>query len=190
MDALWPDLDGDAVRNAFDLAVHRLRKLLKHKDAVQLSQGRLSLNPRLVWVDAFVLQRLSTEGFAEAHLSASVPALLTLYRGPLLADDDGPAIVAARQRLRSHFIRSVAALADRLEGAQQRRLVASLCRQAIDLEPLEEDLYRIWIRSLIARGHDAEAEAVYRRCEEMLAPLLRAKRSKSTRASLVAKRCH
>jgi len=190
MDALWPDLDGDAARHAFDLAVHRLRKLLKHKDAVQLSQGRLSLNPRLVWVDAFVLQRLSTEGFAEAHLSASVPALLTLYRGPLLADDDGPAIVAARQRLRSHFIRSVAALADRLEGAQQRRLVASLCRQAIDLEPLEEELYRIWIRSLIARGHDAEAEAVYRRCEEMLDPLLRAKRSKSTRASLVAKRWH
>ncbi len=75
MDYFWPDLDGDAARNALDLAVFRLRRLLKHKDAVVLKQGRLMLNRNTVWVDAFALTTLSDatdtdEPPAELALSA------------------------------------------------------------------------------------------------------------------------
>ncbi len=183
MDALWPDLDGDAARNAFDLSVHRLRKLLGHREAVRLSQGRLCFNPRLVWVDAFMLERLSAEGFAQDRLAAGVSDLLALYRGALLADDEASAVSTARTRLCSRFVRCVHALADRLGEAGQWELAESLCRQAVEVEPLEEGLYRTWMRSLRTQGQLAEAEAVNRRCEQML---WTGKPSWSTGGALVA----
>jgi DNA-binding SARP family transcriptional activator len=75
-------------------------------------------------------------------------------------------VSTARRRLCSQFVRCVAALADRLGEAGQWELAESLCRQAVEVEPLEEGLYRTWRRSLIAQGHAAEAEAVYRGCEQ------------------------
>jgi DNA-binding SARP family transcriptional activator len=180
MDTLWPDSEGDAARNAFDLAVHRVRKLLKHKDVIILSQGRLSLNPRLVWVDAFVLERLSAEGFATNQLTAEVSNLLALYRAALLIDDEGSAIFAARKRLRSQFVRLVAALAQQLGDAGQWDVAGTLCRQAVEIEPLEEGLYRTWMRGLLAEGREMEAEAVYRSCEPTLSALIRRRPSRST----------
>jgi LuxR family transcriptional regulator, maltose regulon positive regulatory protein len=82
LDRYWPDLDGDAARNAFDLAVHRLRKFLKHKNAVLVSQGRLLLNDRAVWVDAFVLAALGEANYAYEASDDHVRRLLLLYRGP------------------------------------------------------------------------------------------------------------
>jgi hypothetical protein len=58
LDLLWPELEGDAARNAFDIAAHRLRKLLKCTEAVLSVQGRLMLNTDLVWVDCFELARM------------------------------------------------------------------------------------------------------------------------------------
>ncbi|MCK7497369.1 MAG: hypothetical protein MZW92_46165 [Comamonadaceae bacterium] len=55
---LWPEADGDAAQRAFDTTLHRLRKLLGHERAVVLSEGRLSLNPTVCWVDAWTLERL------------------------------------------------------------------------------------------------------------------------------------
>src|SRR5262249_5222122 len=49
--ALWPDLDGDNAHAASKIALHRLRRLLGDDVAVGMDAGRLSLNPRLVWVD-------------------------------------------------------------------------------------------------------------------------------------------
>ena len=53
--ALWPDLDGDA-GHAFESTLHRLRKLLRRDDAILHVDGRLTLNPQLVWVDAWALE--------------------------------------------------------------------------------------------------------------------------------------
>jgi LuxR family transcriptional regulator, maltose regulon positive regulatory protein len=53
--ALWPDFDGDA-GHAFESTLHRLRKLLRRDDAILHVDGRLALNPKLVWVDAWALE--------------------------------------------------------------------------------------------------------------------------------------
>jgi hypothetical protein len=52
-EALWPDADGDAAQGAFDATLHRLRRLLGVDNAVQLKDGKLSLNENLCWVDAW-----------------------------------------------------------------------------------------------------------------------------------------
>lgn len=55
MDLLWPELEADSARNALDLALHRLRKILKTKDAVLLVDGSVLLNRDAVWADTFAL---------------------------------------------------------------------------------------------------------------------------------------
>ncbi|MEA3140870.1 MAG: hypothetical protein QOK23_3039 [Gammaproteobacteria bacterium] len=181
MDLLWPDLEGDGARNAFDLALHRLRKILSGKDTILLTQGHLLINTRLIWVDAFVLERISAEGLG-ADLKRHVSTLLALYRAPFLADDDTPWIFSARERLRSQFIRSVAAVGAQLEQNDRWDLLVTLLRQAVEIEPLEEELYRNLIRALMSQGHIAEAEAVFARCEQSFLRLLQRRPSPSTRS--------
>ena len=55
--ALWPESEGDAARDVFEVTLHRLRKLLGRDDAVQLSHGMLHLNPTIVWTDALAFER-------------------------------------------------------------------------------------------------------------------------------------
>jgi LuxR family transcriptional regulator, maltose regulon positive regulatory protein len=181
LDRYWPDLDGDAARNAFDLAVHRLRKFLKHKNAVVVSQGRLLLNDRAVWVDAFVLAGLGDANYAHEVSVDHVGRLLRLYRGPFLADEVDPWMFAARERLRSKFLRCVGELGDMLKAARSHAAETDLYQRVLEIEPLAEQVYRSLMHCLIAQGRQAEALRVYQRCEEVLSTLLRAQPSAPTR---------
>jgi DNA-binding SARP family transcriptional activator len=57
--ALWPESEGDAARDAFEVTLHRLRKLLGRDDAIQLSHGMLHLNHVVAWTDALAFERLA-----------------------------------------------------------------------------------------------------------------------------------
>jgi LuxR family transcriptional regulator, maltose regulon positive regulatory protein len=180
LDRYWPDLDGDAARNAFDLAVHRLRKFLKHKNAVVVSQGRLLLNDRAVWVDAFVLAALGETNYADEASGDHVRRLLLLYRGPFLADEVDPWMFAARERLRSNFLRCVGELGNILQESHSYGAETDLYQRVLEIEPLAEQVYRSLMHCLIAQGRHAEALRVYQRCEEVLSTLLRAQPSAPT----------
>jgi LuxR family maltose regulon positive regulatory protein len=181
MDYFWPDLDGDAARNALDLAIYRLRTLLKHRDAVVLKQGRLMLNRDSIWVDAFALTILSDAGDADEPPAEQARRLLQLYRGSFLAEESEPWIFAARERLRSRFLRCVGQLGDVLQGSHSYDVLADFYQRVLEIEPLAEPVYRSLMHCLIAQGRDAEALRVYQRCEEALSMLLRSQPSLPTR---------
>lgn len=181
MDYFWPELDGDAARNALDLAVYRLRTLLKHRDAVVLKQGRLMLNRDTAWVDAFALTTLSDAGDADEPPVEQARRLLLLYRGSFLADESEPWIFAARERLRSRFLRCVGQLGDVLQGSHSYEVLADFYQRVLEIEPLAEPVYRGLMHCLIAQGREAEALRVYQRCEEALSTLLRSQPSLPTR---------
>jgi LuxR family transcriptional regulator, maltose regulon positive regulatory protein len=180
MDRYWPDLDGDAARNAFDLALHRLRKLLQHKDAIVLAQGRVLLNRGVVWVDAFALDILADGDDDSLPPAEQVRRLLQLYRGPLLAHESEPWMFAPRERLRSTFLRSVAQLSDLLQASHQYDALTQLNHRVLELEQLSEEVYRRLMQSLIAQDRHAEARQTYRRCEEALSRSLGMAPSPST----------
>ncbi|MBC7944792.1 MAG: hypothetical protein H7X91_05940, partial [Burkholderiales bacterium] len=76
--ALWPAADGDAARNAFDVALHRLRKLFQRNDAVLLREGKLSLNPFVCWVDVWAFESLLVrmeKAVSDAHAKAALAVL-------------------------------------------------------------------------------------------------------------------
>jgi len=177
LDRFWPDLDGDAARNAFDLAVHRLRKLLKHKDAILVSQGRAALDRNLVWVDAFALEALGEE--ADAHETAFERArrVVLLYRGQFLTEEAEPWVFAVRERLRNQFLKCVGQIGDVLQGSHNYEELIGLYQGVLDIEPLAEEVYHRLMRCFIARGSHAEALRLYHRYEEVLSALLQARPS-------------
>ena len=58
-DALWPEAEGDAAKQALRTTLHRLRKLLQHKQAVRLENRQLDLDPGSVWVDSTAFERIA-----------------------------------------------------------------------------------------------------------------------------------
>lgn len=177
--ALWPEAEGDAARNSFDNALHRLRKLLGGDRHVQLVSGGVSLNPATCWNDVTALNACfaqmdplaadegTTQGLALADRA------LALYQGDFLAgEDDLPEVVTARERLQLRFARQMGVHGARLEAAGDLDAATLLYRRIIEQHPLAEAIYRRLIVCLLARGQRAEAYEVYRRCRQQLSVVL------------------
>ena len=181
--ALWPDAEGDAASQSFDVTLHRLRKLIGRDDAVQLSHGLLHLDPTVVWVDATAFERLADRANgAHDDLDPEAAArALALYRGPLLAkEDEAPWLIPARERLRSRYLRLARRLAQRAEASGDLAHAVEVCRTALEVEPLAEDLHRRLMLALAAQGRRAEALDAYRRCRHVLEAVLGAAPSSET----------
>ncbi|HEX2735514.1 MAG TPA: hypothetical protein VHM70_28130 [Polyangiaceae bacterium] len=97
-DALWPESDGDRARRAFDTTLHRLRQLLPTPDLLQLKDQRLSLSPRVCWLD------LWTD--ASGLRARSGRPNDSLETELLASEPDTPWLLAARTRLRSTSYRA------------------------------------------------------------------------------------
>ncbi len=105
--ALWPRVDSLYSEKSLTINLHRLRKLLGGEAAVVLRDGRLSLNPELVYVDTVALARIGAElrasssrpGEADTTLGLEEQAdrLLAIYRGPFLGGEAEPECIAARR---------------------------------------------------------------------------------------------
>jgi ATP/maltotriose-dependent transcriptional regulator MalT len=124
IDALWPDAERDAGKRAFDTTLHRLRRQLGDDEVVRVDDGAVSLDEALCWVDVWELEQLAEQ--VERNASQSGPSaplleigerLLALYRGPLLADEEGVEswAVKPRARLGAKFHGALEQLARALE---------------------------------------------------------------------------
>lgn len=58
-ESLWPDAEGDQAHGSFATTLHRLRKLIG-KDMVDLSDSKLSLNWKNLWLDVHEFEKLLT----------------------------------------------------------------------------------------------------------------------------------
>jgi LuxR family transcriptional regulator, maltose regulon positive regulatory protein len=106
-DALWPDADGDAARNALDNALHRLRKLLGGDDRIVLRQGALALNPQRCWTDVAALEQVlaQIDEAAAPRRQALEQQAHRLYRAALLPAETLPIVAARRESLQRRLQR-------------------------------------------------------------------------------------
>ena len=173
IDALWPDADGDVARDAYRVALHRLRKLLGNADSVLSEDGRLTLNPALCWVDALACEELLQPMAGSLEDGQSIDRLMRLYRGAFLADEpEQPWSVSLRERLRGKFVRRLVLLGAQLEQSGQYDQAAELYLRGTDTDSVTETFYQGLMRCYRALGRDAEALAVYRRMRQVLSALL------------------
>jgi DNA-binding SARP family transcriptional activator len=169
--ALWPDSEGDAARGAFEVTLHRLRKLLGRDDALQLRHGTLHLNAAIAWTDALAFEQaaaLAADSHGVADLGAAERAL-ALYTGPFLHnEEDTPWLLPTRERLRSRYLRLSTRVAQHFKDLGSPVRATEIYATALEAEPLAEELYRGLMACLAADGRHAEAFVVYRRCRRML----------------------
>ena len=111
IDALWPDAEGDAARNALDNALHRLRKWLGGDDRILLRQGALSLNSARCWTDVAALEVAMNLAPGDASATQSVllpPSWRKFYAGPLLPGNETSVVAARRKALHRRVQRVLA----------------------------------------------------------------------------------
>ena len=193
VEALWPRIDGDSAHKSFATTLHRLRKLLGEERAIQLSDGKLSLDGRLIWVDVWAfdqviarinqalhpkMEETSTDSTKLSDLGAQ---LLERYPGPFLASEPEQGwSLPLRDRLRQRFMRTVIDITHYWQQAGDAERAIDLLEHAIELDYSSEGIYRSLMECYALLGRRAEAVDTYGRCRKMLAATLRVDPSPET----------
>jgi DNA-binding SARP family transcriptional activator len=138
VDALWPRIDGDSAHRSFTSTLHRLRKLLGEDRAIVLHEGKLTLDRRYVWVDAWAFDALAArlEAGDGAQSERLAERLLALYRGPFLADDaDCAWYLPARSRMRARLARAIGRVLRQWQESGQRERALGCYQSCLELDP-------------------------------------------------------
>jgi LuxR family maltose regulon positive regulatory protein len=176
MSVLWKG-QGRSARAAFDVALMRLRKLLGHPAALVLTEGKLTLDERICWVDVWSFER--AVGLFDNNTPKDVDrSVFNLYRGRFLEHEgDARWIVNARDRLAARFRRLVLRVARSEERAENWQAASDLYRRALEHDNLTEEFHFRLMHCELHLGRRAEAIGVYRRCRNLLSINLQAKPS-------------
>ena len=174
IDALWPDSEGDAAYHALESTLYRLRQLLDARDAVRMEGGKLSLNRDQLWVDMWEFEKeLQRPNDPETNDIEGIGRLRLLYRGHFLQHEtEKPWVLKARQELRDRLLRAIRDAARECEHARRWEDGANLYRSGIELDSLNEGLYRGLMLCHQELGDHSEALQAYRRCRELLTRFL------------------
>jgi len=193
-EAMWPRIDGDSAHRSFTTTLHRLRKLLGEDRAIVLSEGKLTLDGRLLWTDCWAFEQLTAradqllrgprESVEPEKLAALSSRLVELYAGPFLGNEPEEAwSLPMRDRLRTRFVRSVGEIARYWQNAGNPARSVEVLERALETDNLAESLYRQLMSCYSQLGRGAEAAETYDRCRKTLAAVLKAEPSAETRAA-------
>jgi len=174
IDALWPDSEGDAAYHALESALYRLRQLLGARDAVRMEGGKVSLDRDQVWVDMWEFEEeLQRPHDPKAHGIERIGRLRLLYQGHFLQREaEKPWVLRGRQELRDRWLRAIRDAARECEHAHRWEDAGNLYRYGIELDSLNEGLYRGLMLCHQQLGDHSEALQAYRRCRELLTRFL------------------
>lgn len=168
MDALWPDAEGDSGRKSLSVTLARLRELLGVKDALQVNEGMISLNDRVVWTDVWAFERLIEMVGSESGRKEPLEKAVKLYHGHFLEDESGLWAISPRERLRESFLYAIEALGAQWERNQEWRKAIEVYRKGVQADDLVEKCYIKMMSCLLKLGSQAEALSVYRRLKKTL----------------------
>ncbi len=174
-EALWPDAEGDAAHEACAIALHRLRKLLGHDQAISLQNNQLSLDPRYVWLDTWAFehwlaQMKKLDSSARRHASEKA---IALYQGPFLGkQNEAPWALPPRERLRTKFLRHLVQWGRSLLQAGECEQAILVFENGLEVDELAEECCCHLMRCYQSLDRRAEAISVYQRFRKTLAAVL------------------
>jgi LuxR family maltose regulon positive regulatory protein len=184
IDALWPESDGDAAYHALETALYRLRQLLGSRDAVRMQRGKVSLSRDHFWTDMWqVEEELQHLHGPEASDIERIGRLRHLYQGHFLQNEaEKPWILKTRREVRDSLLRAIRDAARKCEHACRWEDAVSLYRSAIEIDSLNEGLYRELMLCHQQLGDHSEALQAYGRCRELLKHFLGVQPNEKTQA--------
>lgn len=177
-DALWPHDPPARARNALQVKVSRLRRLLgPDAGLLRYEQGAYRLDIPAHRIDAgrFAAALAAGEELLRdgehAAAAARLGAVLATWRGRPLADlDDQPRVVSARARFAELRATALEAYAEaRLDDPVARPVAIDDLRALLDRDPLRPRARLALMRGLDAAGRRPEALAVYDAARKLFA---------------------
>lgn len=180
IDAVWPETDGDTAHQTLKTTLHRLRQLIGDERAIQVREGRVTLDQRYCWVDAYAFEFLLDKGERllggnQTEKDCSIEGVrltekaLFLYAGSFLGEEANVSwSIAYHERLRSKFIRAVGKLGNHFERSGQWEKAVECYQKGLEVDGLAEEFYQHLMTSYHSWGRKAEAIAVYNRCCKVL----------------------
>jgi LuxR family transcriptional regulator, maltose regulon positive regulatory protein len=174
IDALWPESEGDAAYHALESAIYRLRRLLGSQDVVSMAAGKVSLNPQRLWVDVWeFLAELKCLPNEVAGNKDWIARIRALHRGAFLQQEvDQPWVLQAREEFRDQSLNAVRAAAHECERRQQWESAIELYQLGIEIDSMNENLYRALMHCHQELGNHSEALRAYQRCRDLLSRCL------------------
>lgn len=174
-DALWYDADGDAAKNAYTTALHRVRKLLGNEKALVHAEGALSFNANMVWADvpAFEtccrqVESVVTGRHTPQDLQSGLESLLGLYCGMFLPGEQASWAIPTRERLQSRFLLVIQLLGRALERHDCLNVSETCYRHGLQADPLVESFYLNLMRILARQERKREALQLFEQCRSLL----------------------
>jgi DNA-binding SARP family transcriptional activator len=167
-ESLWPDADPHDAYRALITTVYRLRRWLRHRDAVRFDHAGVALDESRVWVDAWAFER----DVAAIESLPSLVAALDLYRGAFLGDEQQAFALEARDRLQRKFVRGVRNAGHQYEVGGDLHAAIGLYERALEVVAVAEDIHRLLMQCLIQLGQTSAAAQIFQRCRMLLASRL------------------
>jgi DNA-binding SARP family transcriptional activator len=177
LDTLWPESDGDAARFALNSAIHRLRTLLGHEDAILRQDNEVTLNPCRCWLDLVAVERLLEKAEAipdhDAKTATAKIDLINraakLYQGPFLGDDPESSLGNKRSdRLRRRLVRLLTGVGQHWERLERLPDAIQSYEEALRIDPCAEDICRQLMTAYHRIGRPSEVSTSYRSCRQAL----------------------
>ncbi len=180
---LWPDVDGDTARKTFDTTLYRLRKLLKHNEALLCVDGTLSLDATYCWVDTWAFERLigRVNRVVIGHSHEANPVdmqrmcdhMFRLYQDHFLQNEDTSSwSISMRERLRSKFVHHLVECGDYWEQRADWKRALECYRKGLEVDDVIELFYQRIMVCYLELDRNSEGMAVYRRCRQILSVVL------------------
>lgn len=188
-EALWPDSDGDLALQTLRTTVSRLRKLIKHEKAIIYSGGKITLDRRYVWTDAWAFEHEVKKAANEELDDRALQGKKTLtrvfrnleqYRGVFLPGQSRSWVMPMRERLRNKYLASIMDIGGRLESAGEIEWALEYYWKGLEVDKLIEGLYQRLIACYGSLGRGAEAVHVFNECRKTLGAELGIEPSKKT----------
>jgi ATP/maltotriose-dependent transcriptional regulator MalT/DNA-binding SARP family transcriptional activator len=186
-DALWPDSDGDAAHTAFSTTLHRLRQLLGYEKAVHVQEGKLTLDDRYCWVDAWAFERLLTQADDLCHKDLTEKAIylmqnaINMYHGHFF-EEGQMWVITLREHLRNKFMQTVKNLGAYRENMGQWDQAINCYQKGLEVDDLAEEFYQRLMICYRHLGFRSDAISAYQRCRKTLTAALGIAPSQTTRA--------
>jgi predicted ATPase/DNA-binding SARP family transcriptional activator len=192
IEALWPELDGEAAANNLRVAMHRARSRLEEAGA---PRGRFLVRDGedvalaaadAVWIDVDAYEAALARAWLTEDPAVSREAL-DHYAGDLLPEDLYEDWAANRRaELRASYLTLLARLAQLHEQrGELGRAIATLQRLLV-AEPLDEPAHLVLIRLFARAGETRQAVTQYERLTELLERELGTEPDEKTRELIAA----
>ena len=170
LDVFWPEYTTAKAQRVFHASLYRMRKILpKGLIVYDNRQGAYTIDKSIdQWCDA----RVFTQWFEQAESADEPEAMLekaiSIYNGEYLPSVYSDWCLERRTVYQGMYIRALSRLAAIKSESGQHGDAITCYRQAIELEPFQEQLHRGLMRALADNGRSREALQHYETLQAML----------------------